>query len=340
MSIHNRKKDHIEFTVDGQSEYLHSSGFDKYSIRHNALPELNMDEICTETHLFGRTFSAPIFISSMTGGYAEAGKTNRIIANICEELNIPFGVGSQRIMLEDSSIIPSFSIVRAEAPNAFIASNIGGAQLIGGLSKHSMNTITESIQADAIIVHLNPLQEMIQPEGDKNFRGIINGIKQLIEDTHLPVIVKETGAGIDGKTATRLFDIGVRFIDVAGSGGTSWSKVENFRIKNGITRDIFNEWGNTTAFCLNEIKDLGLVDLKIISSGGIRSSLDIFKSLCLGASICAIAQPVINTIHNGGRDALKTLLEQWIIELRTAMLLTGIPSIDKLDKSLLISNRT
>lgn len=337
MGIHNRKKDHLKYTIEGQSEYFHSSGFEKYAIRHNAIPELNLSEISTETRLFGRVFSSPIFISSMTGGYAEAGKVNRIIASVCEELNIPFGVGSQRIMLDDPSIIPSFSVVREEAPNAFIASNIGGAQLIGWLSDKSLRIITETIKADAIIVHLNPLQELIQPEGDKNFRGILDGIKHLINDSHLPVIIKETGAGIDAKSAKKLYNIGVRYIDVAGSGGTSWSKVENYRNENKSKLDVFNEWGNPTVRCLNEIMDLKLYDLQIIASGGIRSSLDLFKSLCLGASMGAIAQPAINAIHTGDRDGLKTLLLQWNKELRFAMLLSGIPSVDMFNKTLLIS---
>lgn len=336
MSIQNRKKDHLKYTISGQSAYNHSSGFEQYRIRHNPLPELNFAEISTETHLFGREFAAPIFISSMTGGYAEAGKLNKIIAGVCEDLNLPFGVGSQRIMLENPEIISSFSVVREEAPNAFIASNIGGAQLIGGLLKKSIQMITQSICANAIIVHLNPLQEMIQPEGDKNFRGILDGIKQLLNDTDLPVIVKETGAGIDGSVARLLYDIGIRYIDVAGSGGTSWSKVENYRIEDGKKMDSFNEWGIPTCICLKEIEALHLSDLKVIASGGIRSSLDIFKSLCLGASFSAIGQPVIQVIHQNGREGLRDFLEQHIKELKTAMLLAGISKTNQADSSLIM----
>jgi isopentenyl-diphosphate delta-isomerase len=338
MSIHNRKKDHLTFTVKGQSEYNHSSGFEDYSIRHSALPELDIDEIDTHVSLFGRSFSAPIFISSMTGGYAEAGKINKIIASVCEELNLPFGVGSQRIMIEDPSIIPSFSVVRQEAPKAFIASNIGGVQLIGGLSKSSIKLITECIAADAIIVHLNPLQEMIQPEGDRKFRGILDGIRQLIYETNIPVIVKETGAGIDGMSAKKLYEVGVRYIDVAGSGGTSWSKVENYRIQDDQKYDVFNEWGIPTVTCLHDITALKLTDLHIIASGGIRSSMDLFKALCLGASICGIAQPVIKVIHENGREGLKSLLIQWTNELKISMLLTGISKTNQLNRSLLISD--
>lgn len=337
MSIQNRKKDHLKYTISGQSAYSHSSGFEHYRIRHNPLPELNFQDISTVTHLFGRKFAAPIFISSMTGGYAEAGKVNKIIAGVCEDLNLPFGVGSQRIMLENPEIISSFSVVRDEAPNAFIASNIGGAQLIGGLSKKSIQMITQSIGANAVIVHLNPLQEMIQPEGDKNFRGILDGIKQLLDDTDLPVIVKETGAGIDGSAARLLYDIGIRYIDVAGSGGTSWSKVENYRIEDGNKMDTFNEWGIPTSICLKEIKALDLSDLKVIASGGIRSSLDIFKSLCLGASFSAIGQPVIQVIHQNGSEGLRDYLEQQIKELKTAMLLAGISTTSQSDSSLIMS---
>jgi isopentenyl-diphosphate delta-isomerase len=340
MSIQNRKKDHLKYTISGQSAYNHNSGFEQYLIRHNPLPELNIDDISTVTQIFERNFAAPIFISSMTGGYAEAGKVNKIIAGVCEELNLPFGVGSQRIMLENAEITSSFSVVREVAPNAFIASNIGGAQLIGGLSKKSIQLITEVIDANAIIVHLNPLQEMIQSEGDKNFRGVLDGIKQLLDDTNLPVIIKETGAGIDGRAAKILYDIGIRYIDVAGSGGTSWAKVENYRNEDNKIMNVFNEWGIPTCVCLNEIEALELPDLKVIASGGIRSSLDIFKSHCLGASFSAIAQPVIQTIHHGGNQGLKDLLEHWIKELKTAMLLTGISTISQCSPTLIIPTNT
>lgn len=339
MSIQNRKKDHVTFTISGQSEYHHSTGFEELILRHHALPELNYDDISTETALFGRIFSAPIFISSMTGGYSEAGEINKVIASICEKYNLPMGVGSQRIMLENPSNAKSFSVVRQTAPNAFIAANIGGAQLIGGLKKTSIDTIINSIEADAIIVHLNPLQEMIQPEGDRNFKGILDGIRQLAESITIPVIVKETGAGIGAKTAQLLYNNGIRCIDVAGSGGTSWAKVENYRQSDQGTLDVFNEWGIPTVTCLTEINTLNIKDLNLIASGGIRTSLDIIKSICLGASIAAIAQPVIKIIHEKGAKGLDEFISRWIREIRIGLLLTRSASVSELGPSKLIKSR-
>ncbi|MDZ7693426.1 MAG: alpha-hydroxy-acid oxidizing protein [Balneolaceae bacterium] len=176
MTIQERKKDHMDLTVSGEMAYDRSAGYEQFDFKHNALPEVNFDEVSTEASLLGRTFDFPLFISSMTGGYTEGGAVNATIAEFCEANNLPFGVGSQRAMLENPKEIESFSIVRDKAPSAFIASNIGGAQLIGGLSSTNLDLLIDSIKADAVIVHLNPLQELMQPEGDRNFKGIEEGI--------------------------------------------------------------------------------------------------------------------------------------------------------------------
>jgi len=229
MSIQERKKDHVDLTAYSDVFYKKSTGFERYDFVHNALPEVNPSEVDVSASLLGRQFSFPLFISSMTGGYTEAGSVNTIIAKCCEKHDLPFGVGSQRAMLEDESQIESFSVVRDHAPNAFIASNIGGAQLIGGLEKEKIDLLVQSIRADAVIIHLNPLQELMQPEGDHDFKGIEKGMEHLITNLKVPVIVKETGAGISGSVAGRLLAMGVDCIDTAGAGGTSWAKVENLR---------------------------------------------------------------------------------------------------------------
>ena len=178
------------------------------------------------------------------------------IAEFCETNNLPFGVGSQRAMLEDKSLIKTFSVVREKAPHAFICANIGGTQLIGGLSKDKIMMLTSSIEADAIIVHLNPLQELMQPEGDTSFKGILHGIEQLVNDSSVPIIVKETGAGISKYVAKKLLNIGVKVLDIAGSGGTSWAKVENYRISNKTSKHAFDNWGIPTVECLKQISSL------------------------------------------------------------------------------------
>jgi isopentenyl-diphosphate delta-isomerase len=310
MGIQQRKTDHVDLCVSGDTAYLKSAGFEKYDFRHNALPEVNFDEITTTTEIFGREFGFPLFISSMTGGYAKAGAVNAIIARFCERNKLPFGVGSQRVMLEKPETTESFSVVRDEAPTAFIAANLGGCQLTVPLKDSELRQLTESIKADAFIVHLNPLQELMQPEGDRNFRGILNGIRILAESLEIPVIVKETGAGISKKLAEKLIDAGVKAIDISGAGGTSWSKVENLR--SGVNHPQFDNWGIPTAQCLEDFGEDIRSKVVVIASGGIRDSFDIAKALCLGAHFAAAAQPVIKAIANEGEDGL----EKWFLGLQ------------------------
>lgn len=337
MSIKQRKKDHVDLTVSGEMSYDRSAGFEQFDFKHNALPEVNFDEVSTQASLLGRTFDFPLFISSMTGGYTEGGAVNAIIAEFCEANNLPFGVGSQRAMLEHPEEIESFSVVRDKAPTAFIAANIGGAQLIGGLSTSEINLLVDSIEADAVIVHLNPLQELMQPEGDRNFKGIEEGIAMLAEACELPIIVKETGAGISAEVAARLLKAGVSVIDIAGAGGTSWAKVENERSSNKNPQQAFNNWGAPTIECLLEVGRLKKErDFELIASGGIRSSFDLLKSLCLGADFGAAAQPVIQAVVNDGYEGLEKLYEQWRYQARVILTLLGAEQLKELDSEMLI----
>lgn len=330
--ISNRKKDHIQNTVDESTQYALSTGFENFRFVHNALPEVNYNEVSTNCSLLGRTFSFPVFISSMTGGYSEAGQVNGIIAEFCEENNLPFGVGSQRAMLEDESLTKTFSIVRKKAPNSYICSNIGGAQLIGGLSESNLNRMIDSIEADACIIHLNPLQELMQPEGDINFNGILDGIEDLVNKTSLPVIVKETGAGISQHAAKKLLNVGVSVIDVAGAGGTSWAKVENQRSSD--PNHEFNNWGIPTKDCLIDLSKLQWErSFEIISSGGIRSSFDIAKSFCLGAGFTATAQPIIKAIHEEGYKGIDSLFKKWQKDLKIILTLLGCTTLQELNRT-------
>ena len=336
MSIKQRKKDHVQVTVNEEVDYVQSTGFDDYRFIHNALPEVNLDDVSTECKLLDRSFAFPLFISSMTGGYTDAGAVNAIIAEFCEAQKLPFGVGSQRVMLENPEEIASFSIVREKAPTAFIAANIGGAQLIGNLAKDKIDRLIESIEADAVIVHLNPLQELMQPEGDRNFKGIEAGIAQLTDDSPVPVIVKETGAGISDEVAGRLLDAGASVIDLAGAGGTSWAKVENKRKSDSEFESVFDDWGIPTVQCLREAQALKETrSFEIIASGGIRSSFDIVKALCLGADFTASAQPVIKAVVENGRDGLDDLYQKWQKEARTILTLLGCETLDQLNANLL-----
>jgi len=332
MGIQERKVDHLDLTIKGLAAYDHSSGFDQIRLKHHALPELNIQDICTKSCFCGREFDFPVFISSMTGGSNKLGQINAQLAEIASEFNVPIGLGSQRILLEDETAIESYKIARDVAPNAFICANIGGQQLPGTSTSLINKKIIEPVRADAIIIHLNVLQELMQPEGDVQFKGIADSIGRLVTDLDIPVIVKETGAGISGVVARRLYDLGVRVIDVAGSGGTSWAKVENLRTANHNPKTIFNNWGIPTTQCLLEITDLGYRDITIVSSGGIRSSLDVLKSLALGASIAAMAQPIIQELHNHGQAGLTRYLKVLKNEIRIGMLLLGVSKTTQINK--------
>lgn len=340
MSIKQRKKDHVKLTTSGEVDYRRPTGFEEYHFVHNALPEVDAADISTEASLLGRTFSLPLFISSMTGGYTDAGAVNAIIAEFCEEYNLPFGVGSQRIMLEEPEAVSSFSVVREKAPTAFIAANIGGAQLVGGLSTDKRELLIGSIEADAVIVHLNPLQELMQPEGDRNFRGVEEGIRQLCKESEVPVIVKETGAGISPSVAERLLKRGATVIDVAGAGGTSWAKVENERAANKNPDSAFNDWGLPTLECVTGVAELREnYDFELIGSGGVRSSHDMAKAICLGADFTAAAQPVIKAIVEDGFEGLEALYQKWQKQLSTILILLGCQRVKDLGPEHLKLNR-
>jgi len=327
--IEQRKKDHVNLSVAGDVSYNQGTGFQQYHFIHNALPEVNFGEVSTAANLLSRTFSFPLFISSMTGGYTDAGAVNAIIAAFCEAENLPFGVGSQRIMLEDPKAAQSFSIVRERAPSAFIASNIGGAQLVGGLKKNKVELLIDSIEADAVIIHLNPLQELMQPEGDRSFKGIEMGIEQLVNDSPVPVIVKETGAGISGEVAERLLDLGVSVIDIAGAGGTSWARIENLRSDDA--RPLFDDWGIPTLDCLLQLTDLKEHhNTELIASGGIKNGMDIAKALCLGADFTASARPVIKAVVEEGYEGLEELLNTWKHQIKIILTLLGCERIAQL----------
>lgn len=334
MTIQNRKKEHVELTLNENINYEKSSGFERYRFHHNAIPEVDVNDVDLSCSLLGRLFSFPLFVSSMTGGYSDAGAVNAQLASFCERRGLPMGVGSQRAMLENSDEIESFSIVRKHAPNAFIAANIGGAQLIGGMDSEKATLLIDSIRADALIIHLNPLQELMQPEGDRNFKGIRDGIASILKVVDCPVIVKETGAGISAETARTLLQMGVQVIDIAGAGGTSWSKVENLRERSLDPLYQFDDWGIPTVDCLIEVEKLKSdFSFELIASGGIRTSSDIVKSFALGADFTASAQPIIKALFEHGEEGLETLIDGWMRECRVLLTLLGCECFNDLNPS-------
>lgn len=325
MATSDRKKVHVEITASGKADYTKTAGFERYDFVHNALPEVSPSDIDLSTTLLNHNFGSPLFVSSMTGGYAEGKAVNEILARFCQTHHLPMGVGSMRAMLEDASLTDTFSVVREAAPDAFIAANIGGAQLRNSPNRKFVRMLTGPIDADAIIVHLNMLQELMQPEGDIHFTGIKAGIAALVELSPVPVIVKETGAGISGAVARILYhECGVRVIDVAGSGGISWAKVENVRRDDGDgDAMLFDDWGLPTSHCLLDIRTQHLQGLEMIASGGIRTAHDMVKSLCMGATMAAMAGELIKMVVNHGEEHLHLWYEQLKRHLQYTLCLLG-----------------
>lgn len=335
MSIEKRKAEHVEISLSENVEAELSAGFDEVFLVHNSLPEIDFNEISTEVKLFGKKLDAPLIISGMTGGYERAAKINAELAKTAEELNIAIGIGSQRAAIENKKLAESYSIVRNHAKNAFVIANIGAVQL-RELREKEIKSIIDMVEADAIAVHLNPLQEIVQKEGDRNFKGCLSAIEKL-SDYGLPVIVKETGAGISREVAVKIEKAKVSAIDVAGLGGTSFAGVEYYR-KNSdkeLAKLLWN-WGIITCASVVEVSES--VEIPVIASGGVRSGIDGAKAIALGAGYFGIALPFLKAAVSG---KAKEFGERIIKELKAAMLLTGAGNIEELKKvNVVITGKT
>jgi isopentenyl-diphosphate delta-isomerase len=316
-----RKKDHVELVIRKGAQYEKTAGFERISFVHDALPEISMASVDLSTSFLGKRVRFPILITGMTGGYKDAESINKSLAMAAEENGFAFGVGSQRAMIEKPELSRTYR-VRDVAPGVPLLSNIGAFQLKRyGISQ--IESLFSSIEADALAVHLNPLQEVIQPEGDTDFSGVLDAIAKTCERLPVPVLVKETGAGISQDVALKLRDAGVKYIDVSGAGGTSWSKVEYLR--NG---DIpgFEDWGIPTVDAIIQCRGV----LPLIASGGIRDGIEASKAIALGADMCGAAYPFIKAHRDGwlGRY-ISTFKRQMLI----CSYLTGSRSLDQLKKA-------
>jgi len=338
-----RKKQHVDIALKSNVGFRgKTTGLDELEFVHNALPELNIEDIDTTTRFLGKTLSFPFMVSCMTGGYKDALGINRSLAEVCEKLRIAMGVGSQRQALEDRQYHKTFSVVREVAKTVPVIGNIGAAEVAQMKNADEVRRLVDLIRADAFTVHLNPLQELLQPEGNTNFRGVLPGIAMLVKGLQVPVIVKEIGAGISAGVARRLLEIGVRHIDVAGAGGTSWAGVEALRAKDDDFTAQFWDWGIPTAIAVRDIAKLKSVTHRftLIASGGIRSGFDATKCIALGADIVGSARPMLTALHHGGEKALTMLLQSWSRELRAVMFLTGSSSLGDLQRVQLVRYRT
>lgn len=331
--ISQRKNEHLEICLEGSVESSVSPGFEKIQIRHQALPEINFNEIDVGSSFLGKNLKAPLLISSMTGGSAEGERYNMILAEAAETFGIAMGVGSQRAAIEGPKLAPTFQ-VRKVAPNILLFANLGAVQLNYGYSISEVKRAIDMIEADALFLHLNPLQEALQPEGNTNFVGILRKIEALCEKLETPIVVKEVGSGISAQLAKALFDSGVAAVDCAGLGGTSWALVEGQRQENPQMREIcqqFGTWGIPTVDCLLDYQKTGIKG-NIIASGGIRSGLDVYKSLALGAKLAGMALPMIKAADKG-LDYLRRTIEAYLVELRVAMFTSGVQSLDDITTS-------
>lgn len=340
-----RKVDHIRICLDERAQAKKATaGFEDIQLVHRALPEIDKSKINLSTTFFGKKFSAPIIVGAMTGGTDQATQINASIAQAVEKLGLGMGVGSQRAAIEDQTLEETYKIARKEAPNAFLIANIGGVQLVHGYGVKEVKRIVEMIEADAVAVHLNALQEAVQPEGQTNFEGILTKIGEIARGLDVPVIVKETGCGISAEDAKALENAGVKAIDVGGLGGTSFAAVEYYRSSpkaEGAQRflgEAFWDWGIPTAVSLIEAAQT--VRLPLIASGGIRSGTDIAKALALNASLASISQPILQTAVKGVKETESKLL-CLIEELRNAMFLIGAQNPgDLANTSVVITGKT
>ncbi|MBN2086579.1 MAG: type 2 isopentenyl-diphosphate Delta-isomerase [Anaerolineales bacterium] len=325
-----RKADHIRINLEKNVQSGVSTGLEKYRFSHQALPEINLADVVTQTSIFGRKLSAPLLVSSMTGGTKEAGVINRALAGAAQSAGVAMGLGSLRPAIETPAQASSYR-VRDAAPDILLLSNLGAIQLNYGYSVDECRRAVDLVEADALILHLNSLQEALQPEGDTEFAGLLQKIETICRSLSVPVVVKEVGWGIGGETARRLAMAGVAAIDVAGAGGTSWSQVEKFRARNrGQARvaALFADWGLPTAEALVECRR-AVPDLPLIASGGIRNGLEIAKCIALGASLAGVAGPLLPAAVQGAR-AVEAELDRWIRELRVTMFAAGARDLSEL----------
>jgi isopentenyl-diphosphate delta-isomerase len=331
-----RKEDHIRICLEQKAQAKNATaGFEDIQLVHRALPEVNKEKINLSTTFLGKKFNAPIIVGAMTGGTEQATQINASIAQAVEKLGLGMGVGSQRAAIEDQKLEETFAIARKMAPNAFLIANIGGVQLVHGYGLKEVKKVVEMIDADAVAVHLNALQEAVQPEGQTNFKGVLAKIGEIAGALDTPVIVKETGAGISAQDAKALEDAGVKAIDVGGVGGTSFAAVEYYRsskkedtIQNFVG-EAFWDWGIPTAVSL--IETVQTVKLPVIASGGLRSGTDVAKALALNACLASISQPILQTAVKSAKeteDKLSCLIE----ELRNALFLVGAEKLGDLAK--------
>lgn len=329
-----RKADHLRICLDEDVQFQQTTnGLERYRFTHSCIPEIDRNEVDLTTTFLGKHLSAPLLISSMTGGTEIAGKINSRLAQVAQHFGIAMGVGSQRVAVENPEVAHTFD-VRSHAPDILLFANLGAVQLNYNYGLDECRRVVELLEADALILHLNPLQECIQAKGDTNFRCLLEKIAQLCQKLPVPVIAKEVGNGISAAAAEKLIAVGVAAIDVAGAGGTSWAKVESERAENFQQRRLgmtFADWGLPTAECITSIRAVNS-DFPLIASGGLRHGLDVAKAIALGANIAGLAWPFLQAAAES-EAALYALTEVLIAEITTVLFCTGNLTLEQMQRS-------
>jgi isopentenyl-diphosphate delta-isomerase len=336
--VHNRKAEHLELSAHAAVESTAGPGWEEIELVHVALPEVDLAEVDISIEFLGRTLEAPLQIAGMTGGHPDARELNRRFGRAAQRHGCAVGVGSQRAALVDPELANTYRSIRDDAPGAFVLANIGAPQLIAQADDRppfgaaEIDRALAMVDADALAVHLNFLEELVQPEGDRRARGCAAAIGALAETLPVPLVVKETGAGIDEKTARRLVDLGVDALDVGGSGGTSFALVERLRAERqgdaaGVhLGEMLGRWGIPTAVAVASAARAGA---PVVATGGIRTGLDAAKALALGASMVGVARPILQAAL-AGEDEPDAWISRFLLELRAVMMLVGCRRIEEL----------
>lgn len=334
-----RKNDHIRINLEEDVRSSLTTGLERYHFVHQALPELDLESIDLRTKIFGRELQAPILISSMTGGTREAGEINQTLAAAAQEMGVAMGLGSQRAAIENLGTADTFQ-VRQVAPDILLFANLGAIQLNYGYNINECRRAIDMVEADALYLHFNALQEAVQPEGDTNFSGLLSKIEAVCKALEVPVIAKEVGWGISGQTARQLVDVGISGIDVAGAGGTSWTQVEMYRAENASQARLaaaFIDWGIPTADSIIQVQK-SVPEIPIFASGGLRTGMDIAKCVALGAVLGGMAGPFLKSAVLSIDETIQTI---WEVkrEIQITMFATGASHLGELRNRLVKVHR-